>query len=446
VLIYVNGKLEAFKPYTNPAVVGNLPLFFGSTGNPYFDAFFNGALDDVRIYDRALNVSEIKNIFSEAVLTGCSSNPIVPRCPEGLTCQSGVCKVPAPVAPPKLILNLFDAASFGKYSSIEKQGDAAFEQYSGKNVALFDGNGDYLKIASSLVPFSGNSFSVGGWFNAKSLTNGANEITGTYLLKENSFILHPMKDGSMRLYIKIGGTWQAIYAPTEKNIVLNEWEYWVGTFDGATLKLYKNGVLVQSKALSGSAGTSGDWYIGHYEQLTLNNRYLRGMASGVFYSPSVLEESEILQTYRNGKDYYASLSSSIYDIFIARTLLKTPGNINVELLPRLKIKVSWKDLSSNEDSFIIFKSLYENGPWVEKARVLQGQESYEDSDVFPSLTYYYKVRAYNVGVGYSPDSSAKNVFAYDYLPSINAQSGVVGGRNGLMWDKSQVDSILGGSR
>lgn len=57
--LYINGQLEAFTNVSFPQDYGNLPLYFGSSGQPSFDRKLSGILDEVCLFSRALNSSEI---------------------------------------------------------------------------------------------------------------------------------------------------------------------------------------------------------------------------------------------------------------------------------------------------------------------------------------------------------------------------------------------------
>src|SRR5262249_54963573 len=52
--LYVNGVLERQTNISSPMDYGNLPLFFGSSGQTYWDHKFKGTLDEVSLYNRAL--------------------------------------------------------------------------------------------------------------------------------------------------------------------------------------------------------------------------------------------------------------------------------------------------------------------------------------------------------------------------------------------------------
>src|SRR5207248_7131178 len=62
--IYVNGVLERQTNVSFPQDYGNFPLYFGTSGQSYWDHKLKGNLDEVSIYSRALSGSEIAAIYA----------------------------------------------------------------------------------------------------------------------------------------------------------------------------------------------------------------------------------------------------------------------------------------------------------------------------------------------------------------------------------------------
>jgi glucose/arabinose dehydrogenase/fibronectin type 3 domain-containing protein len=60
--LYVNGAQVATKAMTGPIATGSSPLWIG--GNQPYGEFFNGLLDDIRVYNRALTQAEIQTDMS----------------------------------------------------------------------------------------------------------------------------------------------------------------------------------------------------------------------------------------------------------------------------------------------------------------------------------------------------------------------------------------------
>jgi hypothetical protein len=65
--IYVNGQLEGTTPWNQPIFQGNNPLVIGCGLQNYSvpTAFFNGLIDEVGLYNRALSDSEIQETYTQ---------------------------------------------------------------------------------------------------------------------------------------------------------------------------------------------------------------------------------------------------------------------------------------------------------------------------------------------------------------------------------------------
>ena len=71
--LYVNGKLEAQAAVSFPQDYGNLPLYFGTSGESYYDCKFGGLLDEVSLYNRALTSNEIAAVYAAGSAGKCRS-------------------------------------------------------------------------------------------------------------------------------------------------------------------------------------------------------------------------------------------------------------------------------------------------------------------------------------------------------------------------------------
>jgi hypothetical protein len=69
--IYVNGQLEGQTNADFPQDYGTLPLYFGTSGESYWDHKLNGVLDEVSLYNRALSSNEVAAIYAAGALGKC---------------------------------------------------------------------------------------------------------------------------------------------------------------------------------------------------------------------------------------------------------------------------------------------------------------------------------------------------------------------------------------
>src|SRR5205823_271937 len=75
--LYVNGQLERQTNVSFAQDYGSLPLFFGTTGQGFWDHKFNGCLDEVSLYNRALSSNEIAGIYAAGAAGKCSGPRIL---------------------------------------------------------------------------------------------------------------------------------------------------------------------------------------------------------------------------------------------------------------------------------------------------------------------------------------------------------------------------------
>jgi len=77
--LYVNGQLQG---QTNAPGAqyynGSWPLYFGTTGQSYWDGKLNGSLDEVSIYNRALSANDIASIYNAGAAGKCRTlSPVI---------------------------------------------------------------------------------------------------------------------------------------------------------------------------------------------------------------------------------------------------------------------------------------------------------------------------------------------------------------------------------
>src|SRR6267142_3955526 len=74
--IYVNGVLERQTNVTFAQDYGNFPLYFGTSGQSFWDHKLKGNLDEVSIYNRALSSNEIASIYAAGTSGKCKAPSI----------------------------------------------------------------------------------------------------------------------------------------------------------------------------------------------------------------------------------------------------------------------------------------------------------------------------------------------------------------------------------
>ena len=89
--LYVNGHLESQTNVSFPQNYGTLPLYFGTSGQSYWDHKLNGTLDEVSLYNRALSSNEVAAIYASGAAGKCKapSGPTITAQPQNQTVAGG---------------------------------------------------------------------------------------------------------------------------------------------------------------------------------------------------------------------------------------------------------------------------------------------------------------------------------------------------------------------
>jgi len=88
--LYVNGQLERQTNVSFPQDYGSYPLFFGSSGEAYWDGKLKGYLDEVSLYNRALSSSELAAIYAGGAAGKCKpAGPSITTQPQSQAATAG---------------------------------------------------------------------------------------------------------------------------------------------------------------------------------------------------------------------------------------------------------------------------------------------------------------------------------------------------------------------
>ncbi len=369
---YINGQLDGTIPTTGSLVQANHNILIG--GNPNFlDQYFNGKIDDVAFYNRALTQQEITGLYQGAnTTTNCPTFPA--SLTQGLVGYWPFCG------------NALDESGNNNHGTVNGA-TLTTDRFGNVGSAYdFDGLNDFISIneSNSLKPV--NEITISLWANIDS-TNSPSFIglVNKYLEgAEPSYSSYQMITGNNT----INQTGDAGFTIRTNNIYqwtgvtnasyLNQFHHLVGTYNGSILKCYKNGILVSTIDATGDIQYSSS-NIDFGRRINNNgviglDTYFKGKLDDIAIWNRALTPQEIQQVYNQG---ICQTSITVTDTLLIHTGITSynpvaygntlkvwpnPGNTAITLdAGNLALMQGWKIRISNAQGAQIYPATGQTG-------------------------------------------------------------------------------------
>lgn len=156
----------------------------------------------------------------------------------------------------------------------------------------FNGNG-YVEVADSNSLDTVNALTIAAWVNMQADHNGGSP---TMLRKQGNYLLEVGDAGNNKPAFLLWFTDQTTTRIDGPEIPKYGWHYWVGTYDGNTMRLYIDGSEVASVSVSKSMATSAyplrighyesEWFNGLIDEVSINDRALSSTEISSYYAES----------------------------------------------------------------------------------------------------------------------------------------------------------------
>ncbi len=275
--MYVNGLEQASNPNMtiNPAQVAGNNNWLGRSSSGS-DPYFNGMMNNVRIFNRALSGAEIQSLWYG------------PRAVLSLLLDE------------RFAVNgaaLPDAGGWDQTATLRSgAADTANKSVAGNSgpyALSFDGVDDQVIIPHT-PSLSLDRFTIGLWVKpgaqkpdwqpllAKAADNSAESNYGLFIAPDST---------QVRAYVDKAGCASNVMFDSNTALPLNAWSHVALTYDGAFLRLYINGALDQSVASTGGlCQTSNNIWIGRFDNA---KTAFNGALDDVRIYPRPLNQAEI---------------------------------------------------------------------------------------------------------------------------------------------------------
>jgi hypothetical protein len=312
--VYVNGTLFA----SQAASITSLPtttqnLYIGSHQPLIVPSWsFNGKLDDIGVWNRALTQQEITNLYNSSLPQTACLPANIPT--TGLVGYWPFCG------------NANDESGNGN-NGTNNGATLTADRFGNANSAYsFNGSSNFIEVLSTPSISFTNSYTISGWF----LANDFNGIGGQY---NRTLISKTESSGWNGGYdIMIGTSSNQGYVFHTGNINTNfqlnafgysvgNWYYVTTTFDGNTIKLFMNGILISSEIRSGNIQSSSlPLHFGRRRGGSIYDQWFDGKLDDIGMWNRALTQEEITNLYNSNQ--------CITNITVTDTLIINVGQLS----------------------------------------------------------------------------------------------------------------------
>jgi hypothetical protein len=246
----------------------------------FSDRHYNGEICEIVIYNRALSLTELKQVHTYLGQKWGISNT------------------------DRSIVDLAGNDDNGLFGNGTVANMPLYDYYN-KGTLKFDGSNDYVSVGANAI-LRGNSISLGVFF--KTINNGQSVqfIAGYGDTGVQGYWLGVV-GGPIRFFVGNGSTSLQLNSGISPN---NDQIYYVvGTYDGTNQRIYVDGVLMASStSVNGSlsyTGMTDGFLIGQVQGFT-GGRYLTGNIYAMQVYNKALSAAEVLQNYEAQKSKFAN--------------------------------------------------------------------------------------------------------------------------------------------
>ncbi len=304
VSFYINGALDSTGTDT---VAGGYPsgsgtMYIGSTNSA--TGYFNGKLDEVRVYDRPLSADEVSSLYRLTAPTGVDTGL------KGYWSFNGDSVSGT---------NAYDRSGAGNTGTLTN-GPTVTDGRAGQ-AFQFDGTDDYVDLGvSTPYQFANTTFTATGWFkSAPSATGGVFISQGGYIPDGWYVGLDGDTSGRLTATIKNSDGGQSGRLSVQTGFNDNQWHHFAFVITTNTTSYASNSFLIYADGILQSSTANSDSTSGGYATSTYTAKLgTRGPASDAFFNGNLdevrvynraLSANEIKSFYDRGSPDRANTSA-----------------------------------------------------------------------------------------------------------------------------------------
>ena len=287
VKVYVNGVLEASNPYSSGISANNAPLRIGDK--------FDGLIEEVTIYNRALTATEIRAIYDAGSAEKVKPPPIT----DTILAPSGLVGWWPGDGNSNDTIGGNDGTLIGSATFVEGLAGQAFK---------FDGVDDGVEIPNTNGVFDlVEAWTIDAWVRplAAGIDGRSDPIVwkiATNGLNQDTFLLNWHYGNTFKIGLE-SASGGVDFSTQSSSHTPDQWYHVVGLYDGANLKIYVNGELEGSRAIGQVVAYTGPAPLRIGNNLHSNHRskgVFDGLIDEVKIFSRALTATEIKAIYDEG--------------------------------------------------------------------------------------------------------------------------------------------------
>ena len=261
-------------------------LTFGGDGGTYDYA---GLMDEGRLYNRALSAAEIKALYDAGADDKTNSSISQPQ---------GTGRLDSGLAGYWALDNgsgtsATDSSTNGNTGTLTNGPTWTTGQIGG--AVDFDGNNDYITVPDNDLYDVGTTATYSAWVNPAAIGSGMYIFEKTQAGAEDKS-LYVTSAGKAGFYLYNVSDWHDAGIESATTLSAGTWYHIVGTYDGVRARLYVNGVLENSRAVTGNVADSiGAFVIGSRNGVS---NFFSGSIDEMRFYNRPLSADEVSQLYR----------------------------------------------------------------------------------------------------------------------------------------------------
>ncbi|MFW5702420.1 MAG: DUF2341 domain-containing protein [Candidatus Dojkabacteria bacterium] len=252
--IYQDGSLMRQWTRSGNYSTNEMPLHLGYNEQTKWD--YDGLMDEVKIWDRALSGTEIKNLYDSYGTSQGGKELRTIRTDTEITTSSN------PLLHLKLDeksgTNAADASGNGYNGTLQNMSGDEWRRGKLGSALEFDGADDYISVSDTAGFNWSNTLTTSAWFKTNTTTNRQIITSKANASSNYEFEMSVETDGRVRCWISTTGTNQIVAYSRTFDYANDEWNQATCVYDGQEVIVYVNGEAGTGVAGSGNIHNGGE--------------------------------------------------------------------------------------------------------------------------------------------------------------------------------------------